>query len=121
MDNKIIGESGIKLPTNFGAEVTDSELKDIYARIEELEKIVVSHENELNKRKQITNTYTDSVLSKIEILKNIIKKNLGDEEEFISQHLLIVESIEEQIKITGKISEKQFKTLNDIYKKQKRL
>ena len=96
-------------------------LNDVKGEISELKKLVISHENELKQRKQITNTYVDTVLSKIEILKNIIKKNIGDEEEFISQHLLMVESIEEQIKQTGKISDKQFNTLNEIYKKQKRL
>lgn len=97
------------------------DIKKLKDDIEELKKIVISHENELKQRKQITNTYVDSILSKIEILKNIIKKNIGNEEEFISPHLLEVESMEEQIKQTGKISDKQFKTLNDIYKKQKRV
>lgn len=98
-----------------------AKLNELEKQIDDLQKLVVSHENELKQRKQITNSYTDAVLSKIDILKNIIKKNIGDDEEFISQHLLIVESIEEQIKKTGKISEKQFKTLNEIYKKQKRV
>jgi hypothetical protein len=61
------------------------------------------------------------VLSKIEILKNIITKNIGDYDTFISPHLIEVQSIEEQIKQTGKISDKQFKTLNEIYLKQKRI
>jgi len=89
--------------------------------IDELKKLVISHENELKQRKQITNTYVDAVLNKMEILKNIIKKNIGDDDTLFSQHLLIVESIEGQIKSTGKISDSQFKTLNDIYKKQKRV
>jgi len=98
--------------------------KEIYTlknEVDKLKNITISHENELNKRKQITNSYTDAILSKIEILKNIIKKNIGETEEFISQHLLLVESIESQIKQTGKISDKQFKILNDIYLKQKRI
>lgn len=88
--------------------------------IESLKKLVISHENELKQRKQITNTYVDAVLSKIEILKNIINENIGDDTLF-SQHLLIVDSIEDQIKSSGKISDAQFKILNDIYKKQKRV
>jgi len=103
------------------SQLLRDELNELKQQVDELQKLVVSHENELKQRKQITNSYTDAVLSKVEILKNIIKKNIGDEEEFISQHLLIVESIEDQIKQTGKISEKQFRTLNEIYKKQKRV
>jgi len=103
------------------AQFLNNEINDIKKEIDELKKLVISHENELKQRKQITNTYVDAVLNKIEILKNMIKKNIGNEEEFISQHLIIVENIEEQIKQSGKISDKQFKTLNDIYKKQKRV
>ena len=89
--------------------------------VDGLVKIVMVHENELKDRKVITNSYTDAVLSKIEILKNMITKNVGDADTFISPHLLEVQSIEEQIKQTGKISDKQFKTLNEIYLKQKRI
>jgi len=102
-------------------EEIKNEIKEIKNEIEEIKKMVISHENELKERKKITNNYTDAVLSKIEILKNMIKKNIGDTEQFISPHLLEVENIEEQIKQTGKISDKQFKTLNEIYLKQKRL
>ena len=112
-------------PVHGTLNISNENLKQLIdgltAQVEDLQKLVISHDSELSKRKQITNTYVDAVLSKIEILKNIIKKNIGDEGEFISQHLLMVESIEEQIKSVGKISEKQFKTLNDIYKKQKRV
>ncbi len=97
-----------------------TEIDALKDEIKELRKLVLSHENELKERKSIKNNYSDTILSKIEILKNMIKKNMGDTEEFISQHLLIVENIEEQIKSTGKISDKQFKTLNEIFLKQKR-
>lgn len=97
------------------------EVVQLKVEIDELKKLVISHENELRERKNIKNNYVDTILSKIEILKNIIKENMGDDDTFISQHLILVQSIEEQIKSTGKISESQFKTLNDIYKKQKRL
>lgn len=93
----------------------------IREELNELRKLVVTHDAELKDRKVITNSYTDAVLSKIEILKNMIEKNIGDTEQFISPHLLEVKSIEEQIKQTGKISDKQFKTLNEIYLKQKRM
>ena len=102
-------------------EVLKKQIDELKDDVDALKKIAISHENELKQRKQITNTYVDTVLNKIEILKNIIKKNIGNEEEFISPHLLEVESMEEQIKQSGKISDKQFKTLNDIYKKQKRV
>lgn len=90
-------------------------------RVKELEKLILAHENTLKENKIIKNTYIDTILSKIDILKNIIKKNVGDGDEFISQHLIMVESIEEHVKSTGKISDKQFKVLNDIYKKQQRV
>jgi len=109
------------MATILDNKILKKDLKEIKEDVDALKKIVISHENELKQRKQITNTYVDTVLNKIEILKNIIKENIGDEQEFISQHLLIVESIEEQIKQSGKISDSQFKTLNDIYKKQKRV
>ena len=101
-------------------KLTEITLK-IRLDLDEVEKSVISHDNELKDRKVITNSYTDAVLSKIEILKNMITKNVGDADTFISPHLLEVQSIEEQIKQTGKISDKQFKTLNEIYLKQKRI
>ena len=101
-----------------GASV--KELDELKIRVEILEKLVLGHEVTLKEKKIITNNYIDTILSKIEILKNIIKKNVGDED-FISQHLILVESIEEQVKNTGKISDKQFKMLNDMYKKEKRI
>ena len=104
-----------------GSLKLESEISDLKKEISELKKLVISHENLLNDRKKITNTYTDAILSKIDILKNIIKKNMGNTDEFVSQHLLVVESIEEQIKQTGKISDKQFRELNEIYLKQKRV
>lgn len=93
----------------------------IEEELKELRKVVIIHDTELNDRKVITNNYIDAIFSKIEILKNMIKKNIGDADQFISPHLLEVQSIEEQIKQTGKISDKQFKTLNEIYLKQKRI
>ena len=101
-------------------KLTEVTLK-IRLDVDEVQKSVISHDNELKDRKIITNSYTDAVLSKIEILKNMITKNVGDADTFISPHLLEVQSIEEQIKQTGKISDKQFKTLNEIYLKQKRI
>lgn len=97
------------------------EIEELKKEIHILKTMVISHENILNERKKITNTYVNAILSKILILKNIIKKNIGDSEEFISQHLIMVESIEQQINTTGKISDAQFKTLNVIYRKQKRV
>jgi hypothetical protein len=119
--------NGTPVPNSpIGASsISNESLKNLIDGLQQqfadLQKLVIAHENELKQNKQITNSYVDSILSKIEILKNIIKKNIGDEDEFISQHLLMVESIEEQIKTSGKISDAQFKTLNDIYKKQKRV
>lgn len=112
-------EDGYNLAPN--SAVTPSEFEGLEKRVEELEKLVLAHENALKETKIITNTYVDTILSKIEILKNIIKKNVGDNDDFISPHLIMVETIEEQVKSTGKISDKQFKMLNDIYKKQQRL
>jgi hypothetical protein len=109
----------IELTTNV-IELTKL-VTQIRQDVNEIQKTIVIHENELNQRKTITNNYTDAVLSKIEILKNIITKNIGDYDTFISPHLIEVQSIEEQIKQTGKISDKQFKTLNEIYLKQKRI
>lgn len=106
--------------TELVGKLTDSVLI-IKQDVAELQKAIILHDNELKERKVITNKYTDAILSKIEMLKNMIKQNVGDTEVFISPHLLEVEGIEEQIKSTGKISDKQFKTLNDIYLKQKRL
>ena len=103
------------------SEYFELQIKMLKEEIALLKTLVLSHENELNSRKKITNNYTDAILSKIEILKNIITKNMGSSEDFISHHLLMVESIEEQIKQTGKISDKQFKELNEIYLKQKRI
>ena len=100
---------------------TQRQIDDLKVEVDALRKIVAMHERELADKKTISNTYIDAILSKIEILKNIINKNIGDSEEFISQHLIMVTSIEEQIKQTGKISDKQFKTLNEIYLKQKRV
>ena len=112
------GQAGMNVPSNIGIS---NEFENLEKRVKELEKLILAHENALKERKTITNDYVDTILSKIDILKNIIKKNIGDEEEFISQHLIMVENIEEQVKKTGKISDKQFKMLNDIYKKQKRI
>ncbi len=89
--------------------------------IQEIQKSLISHENELKERKNITNNYIDSIISKIGILKNLIQKNIGDTEQFISPNLIEVQGIEEQIKQTGKISDKQFEILNKIYLKQKRI
>lgn len=108
-------------PNGVSTNSVVSELDELKKRVEILEKLVLGHEVTLKEKKTITNNYVDTILSKIEILKNIIKQNIGDDDEFISQHLILVESIEEQVKQTGKISDKQFKTLNDIYKKQKRV
>lgn len=101
--------------------VLKTEIEHLKKELDELKKLVISHENELNDRKKIVNTYVDTILNKIEILKNIIKENIGNEETFISQHLIMVENIEAQIKLTGKISEAQFEILNEIYGKQKRV
>ena len=108
-----------KTPSDM--EFLEMQIKQLKLEISELKTLVLTHENQLNDRKKISNTYIDAILSKIDILKNIINTNMGNSEEFISQHLLMVESIEAQIKQTGKISDKQFKELNEIYLKQKRL
>lgn len=71
--------------------------------------------------KKVSNSYANTVLSKIEILKHIIISNIGNSDQFISSDLINVESIETQIKETGKISENQFTQLNEIYMKQKRI
>ena len=107
-------------PNGPSVSPVEKKLDDLKIRVEILEKLVLGHEVTLKEKKAITNNYVDTILSKIEILKNIIKKNVGDED-FISQHLILVESIEEQVKNTGKISDKQFKMLNDMYKKEKRI
>lgn len=119
-------ENGYNAPMGVGAPVgtgmsNENEFDGLRKRIEELEKLVLAHENALKEKKTITNTYVDAILSKIEILKNIIQKDIGYNDDFISQHLIMVETIEDQVKSTGKISDKQFEMLNDIYKKQQRL
>lgn len=90
------------------------------AELDILKNIVIGHESMLKENKVIKNTYIDTVMSKIEILKNIINENM-DNEDLISQHLLMVETIEKQIKQSGKISTKQFDELNTIYKAQKNM
>lgn len=112
-----------KIYDNIDNKLSDleSHVKRLQNELDGVRQLVISHENDLKERKSITNTYVDTIMSKIDILKNIIRESIGEEEEFISQHMILVESIEQQIKTTGKISDKQFKLLNDIYLKQKRL
>lgn len=94
------------------------QIHEILQKIDSHQRLLIEHQTQLNERRQITKTYVDVVLSKIEILKNIIRENVGDDE-LISHDMLRVEQIENQIKTTGKISDSQFKLLNDIYKQQK--
>jgi len=83
------------------------------------EDIIKLKTNNDGDKKTIKNEYINQILSKIDILKNIIRKNIEEKDEFISPSMMQVEIIENEIKTTGKMSESHFKILNEIYLKQK--
>lgn len=101
-------------------KLKDIEVYILYVKnsLDNINKTIVEYQSNLDK-KQVVPSYTDTILSKINILKNIIKVNIGDPDEFISPDLITVEQIENQIKNTGKISNSQFQLLNSIYRTQK--
>ena len=68
-----------------------------------------------NGKKQL-NSFVDMIVSKIDILKNIIKEKIGDDT-FISVDLISVEEIESEILRSGTMNKNQMELLNSIYKK----
>ena len=98
-----------------------SDIDTIKISIDSLNNVVVSHESKMD-NKNITDSYVEMILNKIDILKQLIKKNIGDSsEELLSPHLNMVEAIENQIITTNTASETQLNQLNIIYNKQKRI
>ena len=65
--------------------------------------------------KKVEDSFVQMVLNRIEILKNIIKKEMDDADLF-SMNLTAVESIEKDIRDSGSVSQAQMKKLNEIYK-----
>jgi hypothetical protein len=71
-------------------------------------------ERKLDEKSVITDSFLKNILNKIDILKNMIKKDLP-EGEFISINLTEVESIESEIIQNKKVLQKQLIKLNEIY------
>ena len=89
--------------------------------IEDLEKHLDMLHSKINIGKNIqsnqsSNTFVQSVLNKIEILKNVIKLKLEPtDDNMFSFNMLSVEAIEHEIIETNTVTKHQLESLNKIY------
>lgn len=88
-------------------------------KIEEIEEFISKPTKKTPKSKAVENGYMQTILVKISILKNIIKQDMGTDDTLLSSHLTVVESIENEIKTTKKVTRDQLEQLNMIYDKQR--
>lgn len=73
-----------------------------------------------NDIKPLENSFVAGILNKIVVLKNIVKKNIGSEDsEVFSPTLVAIERIEEDIRNTKGVTQRQLKELNDIHLREK--
>ena len=120
---------GLKTNTNLTPseqqtiDKTDGALREILENLEEIhDEFTRLHERvgilkEEKKLEKLDNSFINMVVNRITILKNMIKKDTGNEkEDFFSLHLTTVESIEKDIISTHEVTKEQMERLNEIYK-----
>ena len=69
--------------------------------------------------KEIDNSYQRMVLNKVEILKNLVKKNheVDKDESYFSVDLIKIEGIEKDIVEKHSVTQSQMEMLNEIFKR----
>jgi hypothetical protein len=78
--------------------------------------------NNAMKRSSINSEYIQSVISRIDILKNLMKSSVEDENSTLfSPQLVLVESMENDIKESNTVSTRQLETLNEIYQNYRKM
>ena len=132
MDKLLLIKNWITLIKNRGA-LTEEEIKSFASELLKLMEYIEGIETRLKtledsrdrihaiKESAKSSEYIQSVLARIDILKNLMKKSVPEDSLLFSPKLVLVESIESDIKEYNSVTSHQLETLNDLYQDYRKM